>query len=92
MLQVKKAGAIDASAVESEAEMENIRRIRKPTVIAVIVTGFLSCIAWPLLTLPAGDFRSGKSRHSCAYSSPVPLLRYCCSDIMQKDENLLVIV
>ena len=56
--QVKKAGALDASSVESDAEMEEIRRFRKPTVIAVIVIFIAAMIVWPLLMLPAGDFRS----------------------------------
>lgn len=55
--QVKKAGAIDASSVESEAEMAAVARMRKPTIIAVSVIFFLSMIVWPLLTLPAGVFR-----------------------------------
>jgi hypothetical protein len=55
--QVKKAGAIDASSVESEAEMAAVARMRKPTLIAVSVIFFLSMIVWPLLTLPAGVFR-----------------------------------
>ena len=43
--------------MESEAEMAEIARFRKPTVIAVIVI-FIACmIVWPLLMLPAGDFR-----------------------------------
>ena len=41
--------------MESEAEMAEIARFRKP--IAVIVI-FIACmIVWPLLMLPAGDFR-----------------------------------
>lgn len=55
--QVKKAGALDASSVESEAEMAQIARIRKPTHIAVAVIFVLSMIVWPLLSLPAGIFR-----------------------------------
>ena len=54
---MKKAGAIDASSVESEAEMAAVARMRKPTIIAVSVIFFLSMIVWPLLTLPAGVFR-----------------------------------
>ncbi len=54
---MKKAGAIDASAVESEAEQEQIAKIRKPTIIAVCIIFFLAMIVWPLLTLPAGVFR-----------------------------------
>ena len=54
--QVKKAGALDASSVESAAEMEEVARVRKPTIIAVIVIFFLAMIVWPLLMLPAGDF------------------------------------
>ena len=56
-LQVKKAGALDASAVEDEEEMQSIARIRKPTWIAVGIIIFMGYIVWPLLTLPAGDFR-----------------------------------
>ena len=56
-MQVKKAGALDASSVESAAEMEEVARVRKPTIIAVIVIFFLAMIVWPLLMLPAGDFR-----------------------------------
>lgn len=55
--QVKKAGAIDASAIESEEEQAAVARLRKPTIIAVVVIFTLSCIVWPLLTLPAGVFR-----------------------------------
>lgn len=55
--QVKKAGALDASAVEDEAEMQSIARIRKPTWIVVGIIIFMGYIVWPLLTLPAGDFR-----------------------------------
>lgn len=44
--------------MESEAEMEEIRRFRRPTVIAVIVIFVAAMIVWPLLMLPAGDFRS----------------------------------
>ena len=58
LAQVKKAGALDASSVESDAEMEEIRRYRRPTVIAVIVIFIAAMIVWPLLMLPAGDFRS----------------------------------
>ncbi len=56
-VQVKKAGALDASAVEDEAERQSIARIRKPTWIVVGILIFLGFIVWPLLTLPAGDFR-----------------------------------
>ena len=43
--------------MESEAETAEIARFRRPTVIAVIVI-FIACmIVWPLLMLPAGDFR-----------------------------------
>ncbi|KAK9904775.1 hypothetical protein WJX75_002276 [Coccomyxa subellipsoidea] len=59
---VKKAGAIDASSVESEAEMAAVARMRKPTLIAVSVIFFLSMIVWPLLTLPAGVFSLGYFR------------------------------
>ena len=55
--QVKKAGALDASSVESEAEQAEVARIRKPVKIAVAVVFFLAMIVWPLLTLPAGVFR-----------------------------------
>ena len=43
--------------MESEAEMAEIARFRKPTVIAVIVIFIAAMIVWPLLMLPAGDFR-----------------------------------
>lgn len=56
-MQVKKAGALDASSVEDAAELESVRRFRKPTWIAVGVILFAGFIVWPLLTLPAGDFR-----------------------------------
>ncbi len=54
---MKKAGALDASSVESVGEMEEVARVRKPTIIAVIVIFFLGMIVWPLLMLPARDFR-----------------------------------
>ena len=54
---VKKAGAADASAVESEAEQAEVARIRLPVKIIVGVIAFLSLIVWPLLTLPAGVYR-----------------------------------
>jgi len=38
--------------------MEEIARIRKPTLIIVAVIFFFSMIVWPLLMLPAGVFRS----------------------------------
>ena len=56
-MQVKKAGALDASSVESEADQAEVARIRKPVKIIVAVVFFLSMIVWPLLTLPAGIFR-----------------------------------
>ena len=56
-VQVKKQGALDASAVESDADMEEVARIRKPVKIAVAVIFVLAMIVWPLLTLPAGDMR-----------------------------------
>jgi hypothetical protein len=71
--QVKKAGALHASAVESDEEMEEISRIRKPTVIAVIVIFTLSMIVWPLLTLPAGVFRC-VGKLGCLSWRPVPVL------------------
>ena len=37
--------------------MQSIARIRKPTWIAVGIIIFMGYIVWPLLTLPAGDFR-----------------------------------
>lgn len=60
-VQVKKQGALDASAVESDAEMEEVARIRKPVKIAVAVIFVLAMIVWPLLTLPAG----GTMRCAC---------------------------
>lgn len=85
---MKKAGALDASSVESEAEMEEIRRYRKPTIIAVIVIFCLSMIVWPLLTLPAGDFRSAipgirpahngyHDQFACLDLSDVSILQRC---------------
>ncbi|BDA49838.1 Urea-proton symporter DUR3 [Coccomyxa sp. Obi] len=59
---VKKAGAIDASAVESDEEQAAVARLRKPTIIAVIIIFSLACIVWPLLTLPAGVFSLGYFR------------------------------
>ena len=56
-VKVKKAGALDASAVEDEEEMQSVARVRKPTWIAVGIIIFLGFIVWPLLTLPAGEFR-----------------------------------
>lgn len=56
---MKKPGAIDASAVESEEEQASVARLRKPTFIAVTIIFFLSMVVWPLLTLPAGVFRFG---------------------------------
>ena len=56
-VQVKKAGALDASAVEDDAEMASVARIRKPLWITVGIIIFMGFIVWPLLTLPAGDFR-----------------------------------
>ena len=69
LAQVKKAGALDASSVESEAEMEEIRRFRKPTVIAVIVIFIAAMIVWPLLMLPAGIFRSAIFAYFAFYTS-----------------------
>ena len=43
--------------MEDEAERQSIARIRKPTWIVVGILIFLGFIVWPLLTLPAGDFR-----------------------------------
>ena len=68
--QVKKQGALDASAVESDADMEEVARIRKPVKIAVAVIFVLAMIVWPLLTLPAG----GTMRCACA---SLPFLRTC---------------
>lgn len=55
--KVKKAGAADASAVESEAQQAEVARIRLPVKIIVSVIAFLALIVWPLLTLPAGVYR-----------------------------------
>ena len=56
-VQVKKAGALDASSVEDEKELESVRKIRKPLWIAVGIIIFLGFIVWPCLTLPAKIFR-----------------------------------
>ena len=56
-IQVKKAGALDASAVEDDAEMASVAQIRKPLWITVGIIIFMGFFVWPLLTLPAGDFR-----------------------------------
>lgn len=78
--QVKKAGAIDGSAVESEAEMEEIARIRKPTLIIVAVIFFLSMIVWPLLMLPAGVFRWATLIHK-PHSPPMHALYHLPTDV-----------
>ena len=55
--QVKKAGALDASSVESAAEQDEVARMRRPIHIAAAVIGFAALGLWPLLTLPARDWR-----------------------------------
>lgn len=47
--------------MESDAEMDEVERIRKPVKIAVAIIFVLAMIVWPLLTLPAHDMR-------CAYA------------------------
>ena len=56
--QVKKAGALDGSSVDEDAEMESVRRLRKPLWIGAGVIIFQGYIIWPILMLPAKDWGS----------------------------------
>ena len=53
---MKKAGALDGSSVDEDAEMEDVRRLRKPLWIGAGVIIFLGYIIWPILMLPAKDW------------------------------------
>ena len=65
--------------MESEAEMEEIRRFRRPTVIAVIVIFVAAMIVWPLLMLPAGDLRSNSFPLSVAWETLMLQVLGCTS-------------
>ena len=53
---MKKAGALDGSSVDENAEMESVRRLRKPLWIGAGVVIILGYIVWPVLMLPAKDW------------------------------------
>ena len=67
---MKKAGALDGSSVDEAAEMEDVRRLRKPLWIGSGIIIFLCYIVWPILMLPAKDWGSVTDASLC----PVTIL------------------
>ena len=73
---MKKAGALDGSSVDEAAEMEDVRRLRKPLWIGAGVIIFLGYIVWPILMLPAKDWGSVTNNASCPVTT-MSMSRVC---------------